>query len=115
MTNTCGAHFFSVYLPSDLLRSRPNLNISTNTIATRIVFDVGTQKSRVNGVEIRKANARNGQPRTYFAKARRKAVLCCGALAAPQPPMLSGIGPEDHLKKHGIKTVVHSPGVGSNL
>ncbi|KIJ25405.1 hypothetical protein M422DRAFT_273651 [Sphaerobolus stellatus SS14] len=26
-----------------------------------------------------------------------------------------GIGPEDHLKKHGIKTVVHSPGVGFNM
>ncbi|KIJ28018.1 GMC oxidoreductase [Sphaerobolus stellatus SS14] len=87
---------FSVYLPSDLLRSRPNLNISANTIATRIVFDAGTQKLRVNG-------------------ARRKVVLCCGALATPQPPMLSGIGPEDHLKKHGVKTVVHSFGVGSNL
>jgi GMC oxidoreductase len=29
--------------------------------------------------------------------------------------MLSGVGPADELRRHGIQLVHHSPGVGSNL
>ena len=29
--------------------------------------------------------------------------------------MLSGVGPADELRRHGISLVHHSPGVGSNL
>lgn len=29
--------------------------------------------------------------------------------------MLSGIGPKDHLIKHGIKPILNLPGVGQNL
>ena len=29
--------------------------------------------------------------------------------------MLSGVGPADHLREHGIGTVIDSPGVGQNL
>ena len=29
--------------------------------------------------------------------------------------MLSGIGPADHLREHGIAVVTDSPGVGANL
>ena len=42
-------------------------------------------------------------------------ILAAGAVATPQLLMLSGIGPSDHLKEHGIPTVRNSPGVGQNL
>ncbi len=41
--------------------------------------------------------------------------MASGALVTPQLLMLSGIGPGDHLKQHGIKCHVDLPGVGQNL
>jgi len=48
-------------------------------------------------------------------RARREVVLCLGAFGSPQCLMLSGIGPADHLRRHGIDPVIDLPGVGSNL
>jgi choline dehydrogenase len=42
-------------------------------------------------------------------------ILAAGALGSPQLLMLSGIGPAEHLKAHGIPVLVDKPGVGGNL
>ena len=42
-------------------------------------------------------------------------ILSGGTLNSPQTLMLSGIGPADHLRAHGIEPVVDLPGVGQNL
>ena len=42
-------------------------------------------------------------------------MLSAGAIRSPHLLMLSGIGPEDHLRQFGIPTVCHLPGVGQNL
>jgi choline dehydrogenase len=47
--------------------------------------------------------------------ARRAVVLCAGAVRTPQLLMLSGIGPDRELRKHGIDVLLDSPGVGTNL
>lgn len=47
--------------------------------------------------------------------ALKEAILSCGVFGSPQLLMLSGIGPADHLKEHGIKCAVNLPGVGENL
>ena len=44
-----------------------------------------------------------------------RVVLSAGAIRSPHLLMLSGIGPEDHLRQFGIPTVHHLPGVGQNL
>ena len=44
-----------------------------------------------------------------------RVVLSAGAIRSPHLLMLSGIGPEDHLRQFGIPTVRHLPGVGQNL
>jgi len=44
-----------------------------------------------------------------------RVVLSSGAIRSPHLLMLSGIGPEDHLRQFGIPTVHHLPGVGQNL
>ncbi|WP_088185344.1 GMC family oxidoreductase [Sphingobium sp. Z007] len=48
-------------------------------------------------------------------RARHGVVLSAGAMNTPRLLMLSGIGPADHLRAHGIEAVCDRPGVGSNL
>jgi choline dehydrogenase len=87
------------------IRSRPNLTIETGALSTRILFE----GRRAVGIEY----AQSGQVRT--ARAKREVILCGGAINSPQLLMLSGVGPADHLRRHGIAVVNDLPGVGRNL
>jgi choline dehydrogenase-like flavoprotein len=42
-------------------------------------------------------------------------VLSAGALVTPKLLMLSGLGPAEHLRAHGIAVLADLPGVGQNL
>ena len=42
-------------------------------------------------------------------------ILAAGTVNSPQLLMLSGIGPADMLRHHGIRVVQDLPGVGANL
>lgn len=83
---------------------RANLTVKTHVLARRIVFD----GKRASGIEY----DRNGQ--TTTAHARGKVILAGGPINSPQLLMLSGIGPGDHLREHGIDVRADLPGVGSN-
>ncbi|NBR41124.1 MAG: choline dehydrogenase, partial [Alphaproteobacteria bacterium] len=54
-----------------------------------------------------------GERITAFAE--REVILCGGAINSPKLLMLSGIGPEQHLKECNITPRMHLPGVGQNL
>jgi choline dehydrogenase len=49
------------------------------------------------------------------ATAGAEVILAAGAYQTPKLMMISGIGPEDELSRHGIKTRLALPGVGKNL
>ncbi len=53
--------------------------------------------------------------RDHIAEARREVILSGGAFGSPQLLMLSGIGPADELRAHGIAVRHELPGVGRNL
>ena len=53
--------------------------------------------------------------RMVEVRARRETLVCCGVFGSAQLLMLSGIGPADHLREHGIAPEVDLPGVGENL
>ncbi|KAK0234222.1 glucose-methanol-choline oxidoreductase [Armillaria fumosa] len=105
---------YSAFLPPSIFRSRQDrLKIYPDTTAERIVFSSKADgRLRAIGVEF---GHRDGTGATYFAKASREVVACCGAIESPQLLLLSGIGPSDHLKRHRIGVIVDNPGVGSNL
>ena len=86
-------------------RSRSNLAVETDALATRVVVERG----RATGVEYR----RGGNLRRVDA--RREVILAAGALQSPQLLMLSGIGPAEHLRERGVPVVHDLPGVGGNL
>ncbi|NML09837.1 glucose-methanol-choline oxidoreductase [Sphingobium sp. AR-3-1] len=84
---------------------RANLTVLDETMVRRILFDRG----HAVGLEIEKDGARS------TIAARREIILCAGATNSPQLLMLSGIGPQDHLRDMGIDVVHHLPGVGQHL
>lgn len=86
-------------------RRRPNLNIRTGARVTRILVERG----RAVGVEYITGG------RKWILHAEREVILSAGAIASPQLLMLSGIGPADDLRRHGIEVMADLPGVGQNL
>ena len=49
------------------------------------------------------------------ARARKEILISGGAFNSPQLLQLSGVGPADLLRKHGIDVVLDAPGVGHDL
>jgi len=85
-------------------RGRANLTVLTNAPTARVLID-GT---RAVGVEYRHRG------RTMRVDAGC-VILAGGAINSPQLLMLSGIGPADHLREHGIAVARDLRGVGANL
>jgi choline dehydrogenase len=85
--------------------SRPNLTVLTDALTTRILVEGG----RAVGVRYRVGGAEQD------VRAGREVLVCAGAIASPQLLMLSGIGPAEHLREHGIPVVVDAPSVGQGL
>lgn len=94
-------------------KSRPNLTVWTEAQAEKLVVETGAdgapnQTLKCTGALVH----RNGQ--TVRVRARREVVLSAGAINSPQILQLSGIGPAELLKSHGIEVLVDAP-VGENL
>jgi choline dehydrogenase len=81
-------------------RGRPNLLVVRRAQALRIVVTDG----RATGVVTTAGIFRAGE-----------VVIAAGAVNTPQLLMLSGIGPAESLRAHGIAVVADVPGVGRNL
>ncbi|KAG6813955.1 hypothetical protein H0H92_005210 [Tricholoma furcatifolium] len=95
----------SGYLTEDVL-ARKNLTVMINAQVTRVLFKTENGEKRAVGVQV--ANSSKGT--RYRVDARKEVVICAGAILK-----LSGIGPAEELKSHGISLVHDLPGVGSNL
>ena len=84
---------------------RGNLRILTDTQVGQVLF----AGRRAVGVTCRSGDL----IRTITAK--RGVVLAAGAIQSPQLLMLSGIGPAEELRRHGIAVKLNRPAVGQNL
>ncbi|MBW1758329.1 MAG: GMC family oxidoreductase N-terminal domain-containing protein, partial [Deltaproteobacteria bacterium] len=85
--------------------SRPNFSLEMRALVHRVVIENG----RAVGVEYEQSGNR------VMARANREVILSGGAIGSPQLLMLSGVGPADHLREHGIEVQLDVPGVGKNL
>jgi len=84
---------------------RANLKVEEQADVERIVIE----NRRATGIVYRLRNERR------TATARREVILAAGAYNSPQLMMLSGIGPSEQLRSHGITPIVEAPEVGRNL
>jgi choline dehydrogenase len=85
--------------------SRPNLQVVTGALASKLLIENGA----ASGIEYRLGDA------VVEARAAREVILSGGAFNSPQLLMLSGVGPADELRAHGIDVRLDLPGVGRNL
>ncbi len=74
-------------------------------LARRILFD----GKRATGVEIQRGD------RIEKVVARKEVVLAASSINSPKLLMVSGIGPQKELRRHGIDILVAREGVGQNL
>jgi choline dehydrogenase len=86
-------------------RQRPNLTVIEHAHSTRVLFE-GT---RAVGI----AYERGGK--TCEVRAAREVILSGGPINSVQLLKLSGIGPAEELREHGITVLADRPGVGANL
>ncbi len=86
-------------------KGRSNLQVETSALAQHILFE----GRRAQAVEFRQGGA------LRTARARREILVSGGAYNSPQLLQLSGVGPAELLKQHGIDVVLDAPGVGNDL
>jgi choline dehydrogenase len=97
------------------------LTIRLGALATRVLFDADLRAVGVEYLEgdhLYRADAlhQSGAKGTLrCVRASREVILAGGAFNTPQLLQLSGIGPAELLKRHGIQPLVPLPGVGANL
>ena len=90
-------------------RGRPNLTIWTEAQAQKLSWRTADNgQPRCTGLTLSRA----GQ--TVLVTANREVILSAGAINSPQILQLSGIGPADLLRSHGIEVIRDAP-VGENL
>ncbi len=105
-TNRRGKRSSAVYAFIEPLEGRSNFTLELGARVIRIDIEGGVAK----GIRYRD---KNGVERNAFAEG--EIIVAAGALVTPQLLMLSGIGPADRLKAHGLACHADLAGVGENL
>lgn len=88
---------------------RPALKRANCTMINALARKVVIENGRATGVEVE----RGGKIEVIGANA--EVILAASSFNSPKLLMLSGIGPAEHLREHGIEVVADRPGVGQNL
>ena len=88
---------------------RPNLTVLTRAHALRIEIETRDGDRRATGLAVRLPDGE------AEATARREVILAAGAIGSPHLLQLSGVGPAELLRRHGIDVRHELPGVGENL
>lgn len=92
----------NAYLHPALKRENCNM---IRGLARKVVIE----NSHAVGVEIE----RGGQ--VEILRANREVIVAASSINSPKLLMLSGIGPAEHLREHGIEVIADRAGVGQNL
>ena len=89
---------------------RQNLTVRTHALVERVLLEARDGRQHATGVAVRFAGAAS-----TTLRARHEVLLAAGSIGSPQLLQLSGVGPPDLLRTHGVEVRLALPGVGSNL
>ncbi|MEM6387764.1 MAG: GMC family oxidoreductase N-terminal domain-containing protein [Pseudomonadota bacterium] len=104
-TNRAGKRSSSAYAFLAPLENNADLTVKLHAEVSSVIFD----KGRAVGIRY---TDKTGE---HSACADGDIILSAGALITPKLLMLSGIGPEEHLREHAIDVRSALAGVGQNL
>ncbi|KAL8882156.1 MAG: hypothetical protein Q9198_000798 [Flavoplaca austrocitrina] len=86
--------------------------IYKNSLATRILLNTN---NTATGVRVTTAGPYGIPALNYILSARKEVIVSAGTFQSPQLLMVSGIGPQDQLRKNNIEVKKDLPGVGQNM
>ncbi|XP_059640419.1 protein HOTHEAD [Cornus florida] len=102
---------------ADLLQyaNPKGLTVLLHASVHKILFRIkGKTRPLAHGVAFRDSSGI--KHRAYLNRGpKNEIIVSAGALGSPQLLMLSGVGPQDHLKAHNITVVHHQPLVGQGM
>ena len=104
--NRSGRRSSAAYAFVSPLADDCRLTVRLNAPVNRIILESG------RAVGVTYSDVRGREHRAF---ADGEVIVAAGALITPQLLMLSGIGPAEQLRTHGIRAFVDLPGVGENL
>ena len=82
------------------------VEVMTETLAERILFEDNNGLPSAEALQL-------SDGRSF--KCRREIIIAAGAYRTPQLLCLSGIGPANLLREHGISVILDQPAVGQNF
>ncbi|KAI1777837.1 putative GMC oxidoreductase [Hypoxylon cercidicola] len=91
------------------VKGRNNLEVITNAVVEKILFDHSSQPPRAIGVQYRH------EAHTRTVSAEKEVIVAAGGLQSPKLLEVSGIGNSGILQQNGIDVVKELKGVGENL
>jgi len=87
------------------IKKRDNLKIEVKAHVKNIDFE----NNKATGINYWKDN------KLFKVKVKKEVILSAGSIGSPHILQVSGVGESSKLKKHDIKIIHNSPGVGKNL
>jgi choline dehydrogenase-like flavoprotein len=90
------------------VHGQPNITVVDRAHSKKLIIDEADLTAK--GVTV---ILPNGKEQSFYA--RREVIVSQGVFESPKLLMLSGIGPEKELKRHGIDVLVNSRHVGQHL
>ncbi|KAI3970921.1 hypothetical protein MKX01_024568 [Papaver californicum] len=85
------------------------INVLLNSTVKNIIFNHNGKQPTARGIRFMKSDEKDS------LLVSGDVILSAGAMGSPQILMLSGIGPNEHLKHFNISTLINLPEVGNNI
>ncbi|RZC58590.1 hypothetical protein C5167_005888 [Papaver somniferum] len=98
------------------------INVLLNSTVKNVIFNHKGKQPTAHGIRFMKSDGSDDKIYEVQLRAEKDSllvlgdvILSAGAMGSPQILMLSGIGPQEHLKHFNISTLINLPEVGNNI